>query len=282
MNTQHIRYFIDACRLGSAFQAANINNVAPSTISQGIKTLEQELGYKLTKKRRGTLEVTKEGIAFANQAEQILKIIDDLKSRGSSKDVKYSGTIKMATHQSFLNSYLWKRLRKFKKKYPKVDVQITTGIGSQISELLETQQIDLAITIDEIKAQNIRTVSSEILLDGDFRLVSAYRNKLGMDAPCIVTNIHKPEVSYLLRKAPWLKVESQMPSWTTIQKVIAKEPVFGYLPDYLLEADESQQTFREPRFGIPLRFPYQVRLWYQYRHRNNPLIQSLIQMAKES
>lgn len=281
MNTQHIQYFVDACRLGSAFQSAAINNVAPSTVSQGIKTLEDELGYKLTKKRRGTLEITKEGIVFANHAAQILKIVADLKHKSSSKDAHIMGTIKMATHQSFLNSYLWKRLRKFKKKFPKVDVQITTGIGAQISELLETQQIDLAITLDEIKTTNFRSVSSEILLNGDFKLVSSYQNKLTMESPCIVTNIHKPEVSFLLRKAPWLKIESQMPSWTTIQKVIGKESVFGYLPDYLLEADDTPQSFKEPRFAIPLRFPYQVRLWYQYRHRNNALIQSLIAATKE-
>jgi len=281
MNTQHLQYFVDACRLGSAFQSAALNNVARSTVSQGIKTLEDELGYKLTKKQRGTLEITKEGIVFANQAAQILKMVEELKHKTLSKDAQTVGIIKMATHQSFLNSYLWKRLRKFKKKFPKVDVQITTGIGAQISELLETQQIDLAITLDEIKTNNIRSVSSEILLNGDFKLVNAYKNKLTAEAPCIVTNIHKPEVSFLLRKAPWLKIESQMPSWTTIQKVVAKEPVFGYLPDYLLEDDDSSQSFREPRFAIPLRFPYQVRLWYQYRHRNNQLIQSLISATKE-
>lgn len=160
MNTQHIQYFVDAYRLGSAFQAAVINNVAPSTVSQGIKTLEDELGYKLTKKRRGTLEITKDGIIFAGQAMQILKMVHDLKRKNAPKESQVMGTIKMATHQSFLNSYLWKRLRKFKKKFPKVDVHITTGIGAQISELLETQQIDLAITLDEIKANSIRSISS--------------------------------------------------------------------------------------------------------------------------
>jgi DNA-binding transcriptional LysR family regulator len=60
MNITHLKFLYDAHRFGSVAQAAKINNVAISTISQGIKALAAELNIELTDKKRGQLILTKE------------------------------------------------------------------------------------------------------------------------------------------------------------------------------------------------------------------------------
>ena len=282
MNTYHIQYFYDGHRLGSVFKAAALNNVAPSTVSQGIKTLENELGFSLTLKKKGVLQLTKEGVSFASRCEELLKILNQIRKSDLNQTPELNGSLRLATHQSFLNAYLWSRLRAFKKKYPLVDVQITTGIGAQISELLEAGQVDLAITLDNLHPASPRAITSQILIEGEFKLVSSYKYKLKKDSPCIVTNIHKPEVASLLKKASWLVVDAQLPSWTTIQRVIESEPLLGYLPDYLLESSKSgRSVYKEPLFAKTLRYPYQIRAWYPYRSRNDQLLQSFLSEVKK-
>lgn len=279
MNTHHVKYFFDAFRVGSVLQSAKLNNVAPSTVSQAIGILERELGYNLTTKNRGTLEFTPEGLNFAQVAPNILEQIESLKIVSSKESNELKGSLRIATHQSFLNSYLWQSLRGFKKIHPDVEIDITTGVGSLIGQLLENHHVDLAITLDDIKGINLKSLQTEKLLSGSFRLIANHKFKVSKQSQCIVTNKRKPEVSRLLKLAPWLSIESQVPSWTTILRIIEEEPLMGYLPDYLLDLS-GKVFFVEPYFGSDLRQDYHINLWYDRHTKSNPLLTTFIKYLK--
>lgn len=281
MNTHHVKYFFDAFRFGSVLQSATLNNVAPSTVSQAISILEREIGYSLTTKQRGTLELTPEGLNFAKFAPAFLEQFESIKNISLEQTLQIKGTIRIATHQSFLNSYLWKYLRGFRKLHPEVEIDITTGVGSLIGQLLENHHVDLAVTLDDIKGFNLKSLHTEKLLSGSFKLVANQRFEITKSTPCVVTNRRKPEVAHLLKSAQWLNIDSQVPSWTTILKIIEKEQLMGYLPDYLLELKEKTQYF-EPHFAVGLRQSYQINLWYDRYFRTNPALANFIDFLKKN
>jgi DNA-binding transcriptional LysR family regulator len=280
MNTHHLQYFHDAYRLRSVAASAQINHVAASTVSQAISILESELGFNLTVKKRGSLEFTQEAILFSKEALEILTLVSRSKIINQSKQENFEGIIRLATHQSYLNTSLWKVLREYKKLYPKVKVQLSTGLGSRLSEMIDRDMIDLTITADELSSHTAKHMSSVLIHQGHFRLVHAKKFKPHKDSPCIVTNVNKPEVVYLTKKAPQLVIESQVPSWTTIKKILENESLLGYLPDYLIEED-GDKRFKEVVSGKAVRYPYELKAWYSHKYKNHFILNKFLEITKK-
>lgn len=281
MNTHHIQYFYDAYRLRSVVASAEVNFVAPSTVSQAISILEDELGFALTIKKKGSLEFTEEGARFSQEALELLSILNRAKEINSKESEIHFGILRVGTHQSFLNATLWKVLRQYKKEFPKVTVQISTGLGSNISEMIDRDMIDLAITADELAPHTAKHLKSRLIHQGNFRLVHAKKFKGTKDYPCIVTNKNKPEVAFLMKKAPTLVIESQVPSWTTIKKILQHEALLGYLPDYLINEDNGKNQFKEVTGGRMLRHPYELRAWYSQKFKYQFLLNKFLEMVQK-
>lgn len=282
MNTHHLQYFYDAYRLQSVAASAQVNHVVPSTVSQAISILENELGYDLTIKKRGSLEFTQEAIIFSKEAMDILILVNRSKDKNQNPSESFESTLRIGTHQSYLNTTLWKVIREFKKLYPKVTVQLSTGLGSRISDMIDRDMVDLTISADEISSHTSKHMSSTLIHQGNFRLIHSKKFQVSKDTPCIVTNINKPEVNFLIKKAPQLLIESQVPSWTTIKKIIEHESLLGYLPDYLINEDGGKNKFKEVTSGKSLRHPYELQAWYSHRYKHHFLIHKFIEMMKKA
>lgn len=281
MNTHHIQYFYDAFRLRSVVAAAEVNFVAASTVSQAISILEGELGFALTIKKKGSLEFTQEGILFSEEALELLSVLNRAKEINSTHPETHVGILRVGTHQSFLNATLWKVLRQYKKEFPKVTVQLSTGLGSNISEMIDRDMIDLAVTADELAPHTAKHLKTVLIHQGNFRLVHSKKFKGAKDYPCIVTNTNKPEVAYLIKRSPTLVIESQVPSWTTIKKILQHEPLLGYLPDYLINEDNGKNQFKEVTGGKALRHPYELRAWYSQKYKHQFLLNKFLEMIQK-
>ena len=60
-NLFHIKYFLDAARLGSVAAAAKENHVSSPGVSQAIRRLEEQLGDTLLTHRKNHFELTAMG-----------------------------------------------------------------------------------------------------------------------------------------------------------------------------------------------------------------------------
>ena len=136
MNTSHLKYFYDVYRLESVVEAAKTNHVAPSTISQALRSLENELGFELTSKQRGQLILSKKAEALALKIPKLLDQVEEIRSFRMTKTSELEGQLRIATHQSLLASHLWQPIRTFKKNHPKVELSLITGLGPYLSNLL--------------------------------------------------------------------------------------------------------------------------------------------------
>ena len=75
MNTTLLRTFIDVVRKGSFASVAREQEVAPSSISRAIATLENELGIRLFQRSTRKISLTESGTLYF---ERIEPIIDEL------------------------------------------------------------------------------------------------------------------------------------------------------------------------------------------------------------
>lgn len=269
MNTHHLKYFHDCLALNSVHRAATLNSVTPSAISQAVRSLELELNMKLTEKQKGKLLPTAEAHSILKSIKQILAEVEALKEHSNNNAKSLQGTLRLATHQSLLSFGLWRDVRRFKNRYPAVEVVVSTSVGSQIANLVNRSLVDLAITLDML---NVPGIDARVLKQDYFMLVGRKSRKLNKESPALITDRRKPEITYLLKRAPWLNAEEEIPSWSTIRNVILQEDAFGYLPHYVVRGDLAKGILTEAVFAKKLRYAYTISASFASGRDIDPLI----------
>ena len=77
MNLAHLRYFETLVQTKSYQETARIESVSQPTLSQAINGLEKELGAPLFIRKKGSVELTREGLAFSNYVRASLRFLDN-------------------------------------------------------------------------------------------------------------------------------------------------------------------------------------------------------------
>ena len=120
--------------------AANSLNVTTGAVSQQIKQLEQQLGYRLFYRTTRKLSLTHEGSLLAEVIEHAYRQIENqLNSISSSR---HRGAVRLIASPSFTLQWLVPRLGDFYRRYPDIDLVIDAQ--DQI-ERLDPASYDLAV-----------------------------------------------------------------------------------------------------------------------------------------
>jgi len=139
-----IRTFIKVADLGSFSKAAQVLNLAPSSITRSINKLEAELDVRLFKRSTRALVLTEEGQQFYPRAEKLLEDADGLISSMQGTRSEPEGTLRISSFEGFGRAFISPLLPEFLNRYPKLKVEIE--LDNQIVDL-NAENIDLGIRI---------------------------------------------------------------------------------------------------------------------------------------
>lgn len=147
MKLQQLRYLAAIVENGLNISAAaeKLHTSQPG-VSRQIKLLEDELGFELfIREGRSLTRLTQSGQRVVERAQRILRETQAIK--GMSLDVRDSqrGTLSIATTHTQARYVLPPVIAKFREKYPKVRLHLHQGTSEQISEMLASEHVDLAI-----------------------------------------------------------------------------------------------------------------------------------------
>jgi DNA-binding transcriptional LysR family regulator len=149
MEWQQIIGFHHAAKLESFTKAANATFRTQSALSQQIKTLEKELGCELFERiGKRSLKLTLAGERFLEFTENLLekhnRLIDDL------NEIKglQTGRLKVAAQFATLYFLLPKIVKQYIDLYPKVELNLLDCPLFEISQLVNSGEIDFGISIE--------------------------------------------------------------------------------------------------------------------------------------
>ena len=115
-------------------------------ISKQLKQLEAELGIQLFTRKGKTLSaITPAGSEVIERARKILREVENISSLASNLAVEQEGTLSIATTHTQARYVLPTVIKAFRKRYPKVDLELHQGTSEQIAQLVANQQADFAI-----------------------------------------------------------------------------------------------------------------------------------------
>jgi len=275
-NLYHLKYFVDAVELGSLSSSARVNQVSHVAVSQGIKTLESQLGVKLLHHQQKAFQVTQSGFAFALRAQQLLAQVLELHESPAEQAIKISGTVTVGMSRTIARAYLSALLTKLEKLYPEIQLKLRFGTVNDMMERTLQGQVDLSLTIG---FQSLPTLTQSLVKEGEYILIESKRSKANhrFDRGFVITKaqyeteILKKSFVQEFQKSFPLKLE--VGSWDVISELVAQNQGVGLVPDISLS---SERTSSIRRVSAPwFQCGYQIYL-NQRRRQKQGLIQSVV------
>src|SRR5215467_3082193 len=169
MDLRHALTFVTVAELGTVSKAALRLRIAQPSLSRQIIDLEQELGLRLFDRVGRRLLLTGEGEQLLAGCRLLLNCAGAVKEQAQLLRQGDTGVLKVAGSPQHIESVLSGFLHRYAGRYPKVEVKISEGTGSEILTLLERGEIHLgqnllhAVKLDERYYGSLPLGSVELL-----------------------------------------------------------------------------------------------------------------------
>src|SRR5712664_1282924 len=123
---KHLRALRAVADTGTFWAAAEQLNSSQSTVSDHVSSLEALVGQRLIERSRGrrTVELTEAGRLLLGHAEAIESRLRAAEADFRAYAAGVSGSLRVGIYQSVANKVLPEVMRRYKGRWPKVDVQV--------------------------------------------------------------------------------------------------------------------------------------------------------------
>ncbi len=148
MDIRRMLALVEVARAGSLTAAAANLNYTVSAVSQQIGQLEDEAGQPLVERRPRGVTLTEAGEAVVRHAERIDRIVSAAHEELRDLAGLNTGTLRLGTVPTVTESFLPAAISAFREHHPGVDLRIHSAQLSGLDRLLESREIELAITWD--------------------------------------------------------------------------------------------------------------------------------------
>ncbi|PKU25469.1 LysR family transcriptional regulator [Telmatospirillum siberiense] len=155
-----IHYFQLVARLGSIRQVAQMLNVAPSSISRVIKSLEEELGTRLFERVRQRLKLTSAGELLLYHARASSAELNRAWSEINELHGLHRGTVSVAVIESVARGLIPAVLQEFWARHPHITVDVKVAGSQQVCDLVTAGDCDLAVAFDVRVPRNVRKAAT--------------------------------------------------------------------------------------------------------------------------
>ncbi len=161
MEFQQLVYFISSAEHRSFTKAAEKLFISQTAISQQILALERNLKVKLFHRTKRGVELTSAGKILYQEAKKIVELNNKVEEKMKQVALGYQGIIGIGV--SFYDvPFLPELLRTFKKKYPRIHINLNRDNLHKLNQDLENGIIDVAFTslvgIEEIEGVSWRII----------------------------------------------------------------------------------------------------------------------------
>ena len=169
MHLRQARTFVTVAELGTVSKAALRLRIAQPALSRQIIDLEHELGLRLFDRVGRRLLLTGEGEQLLPACRVLLNCASAVTEQAQLLTQGDTGVLKIAGSPQHVEGVLSQFLHLYAERFPKIEVRITEGTGSEILRLLERGEIHLgqnllhAVKLDERHFGSLALGSVELL-----------------------------------------------------------------------------------------------------------------------
>lgn len=168
MEIRQLRYFLDIAQTEHLTESAANLFVTQSTLSHGLRQLEDELGIRLFDRLGRGLKLSQAGAVFRLHAGRALQEIEAGRMALADMTGLQAGTLTVGVIPTFLNTLVPATVTAFSMKYPKVRLIVRDLRAGPIEEQLLAGELDVGVAFYPTEHEDIET---EALFEESMQLV---------------------------------------------------------------------------------------------------------------
>lgn len=235
INLSHLKFFCDAVIYNSISEAAKLNYVSQSAVSQGITKLERILGVQLIVHTRQKFQVTEEGKVVFEQARNIFKTVEETYIKLNQNKESVEGPVKVASSKSLGMAFASHMYKKMKQNFPQVDVNFKLGGLNFIRNSLRQKEAEFAIVVHD---QDFVQFNKHPLRKGRFNLyhnitAGRYLKENGVLVDFLEGTHVRPLREYFSEVKSQLKIQMELSGWSMVAHFTDMGLGIGFIPDYI-------------------------------------------------
>ena len=189
-----LRTFVTGVEFNSFAKAANRLGRSTSAVSAQLKKLEEQVGAPVLAKSGRGLVLTPTGETLLSHARRLLELNDGIFQ--TLHESQTAGTVRLGLQEDFGEHFLSDILRRFVQTYPKVNLEVRIARNAELLALVESADLDLALTWDTGHMSPYATRLGETPMHWigarDTPLLMALDDSplplIMFDAPCVLRN----------------------------------------------------------------------------------------------
>lgn len=144
MNLQKYIAFLTTVETNSLTKTAELMDYTQPGISHMLSSLEEEMGFPLLIRTKGGIFPTANAKQLVYYMQQIVNAEEALQQTAKQILGLETGSIRIGTFTSTAEQWLPSIIASFTQKHPGIDLQISTGIFSEVQGKLRSGAIELA------------------------------------------------------------------------------------------------------------------------------------------
>lgn len=122
MNTKQMEYILELSKMRNFNRAAESLYISQPALTYQIKTVEEELGFKIFERTGKGVTITPAGLQFTMVIENVLEELDEAIRQGRNHDQTFSKEVSIGLPFRSVLYYLPEGVSRFRKLYPMIPV----------------------------------------------------------------------------------------------------------------------------------------------------------------
>ena len=146
INYELYKVFYHVANTLSFSEASKQLFISQSAVSQSIKVLEKKLNQPLFIRSTKRVQLTPEGEILLKHIEPAMNLIRQGENQLLEANTLNGGQLRIGASDTICRYYLVPYLKEFHRRYPNVHIKVTNQTSIACAKLLESGQVDFAIT----------------------------------------------------------------------------------------------------------------------------------------
>ena len=139
------RVFCEVVKYKNISKTAENMHISQSAITQSIQKLENMLGGKVFYRNKNGVELTEEGDSLYEYIKDSIETMTNAENLFSKYINLEKGKIRIGGGNSLISSLIFEPLLTFIKKYPNINISISSGITDSLIQKLANGELDIVI-----------------------------------------------------------------------------------------------------------------------------------------
>ena len=169
MEIRQLRYFLEIAKTGHLTDAAKQLYVTQSTLSHGLRQLEDALGVQLFDRVGRGLKLSEAGAVFRDYAVRALQELETGRMALANLASLQSGTLTVGIIPTFLHTLVPAVVAEFNQRYPQIQLVFLELLAPEIEAMLRSGDLNLGLAFDRPMVEGI---DSELIFEEQMLFVA--------------------------------------------------------------------------------------------------------------